>query len=216
MRRAVSAICWQELQTGFLITCSSCISMSESWRRFLPSPAVTCGLAGCQRRYHERVPLKFNTVTRHEGTWLSDRLLHAPFTSSAKWEWKLCTPRSTLLGPRVSRHLTQMILKPWRWNPETLHVKGEYFINLLPRGRKLQCLTYTMVQSPSWEANWFAASQEILRISRNPKVHYRTQTCPPPVCILGQPNPDHIPTSHLLEIHPNIIHPSTPSVSHPC
>jgi len=31
-----------------------------------------------------------------------------------------------------------------------------------------------MVQSPSWEANWFAASQEILRISRNPKVHYRT------------------------------------------
>ena len=28
--------------------------------------------------------------------------------------------------------------------------------------------------------------------------------------ILGQPNPVHIPTSHLLEIHPNIIHPSTP------
>jgi len=35
-------------------------------------------------------------------------------------------------------------------------------------------LTYYMVQSPSWEANWFAASQEILPISRNPKVHYRT------------------------------------------
>ena len=31
-----------------------------------------------------------------------------------------------------------------------------------------------MVQSPSWVANWFAASQEILRISRNLKVHYRT------------------------------------------
>ena len=43
-----------------------------------------------------------------------------------------------------------------------------------------------MVQSPSWEANWFAASQEIPHISRNP------------------------PTSHLLEIHPNIIHPPTP------
>ena len=28
--------------------------------------------------------------------------------------------------------------------------------------------------------------------------------------ILGQRNPVHIPTSHLLEIHPNIIHPSTP------
>ena len=67
-----------------------------------------------------------------------------------------------------------------------------------------------MVQSPSWEANWFAASQEIPRISWNPKVHYRTHKRPPPISILGQPNPVHIPTSHLLEIHPNIIHPSTP------
>ena len=71
-------------------------------------------------------------------------------------------------------------------------------------------LTYFMVQSPSSEANWFAASQEIPRISRNPKVHYRTHKPPPPVSILGQPNPVHIPTSHLLEIRPNIIHPSTP------
>ena len=67
-----------------------------------------------------------------------------------------------------------------------------------------------MVQSPSWSANWFAASQEIPRISRNPKVHYRTHKRPPPVFILGQHNPVHIPTSNLLEIHPNIIHPSTP------
>ena len=66
-----------------------------------------------------------------------------------------------------------------------------------------------MVQSPSWEANWFAASQEIPRFSRNPNVHYRTHKRPLPVSILGQPNPVHIPTSHLLEIHPNIIHPST-------
>jgi len=67
-----------------------------------------------------------------------------------------------------------------------------------------------MVQNPSWEANWFAASQEISRILWNPKVHYRTHKRTPPVPILGQPNPVHIPTSHLLEIHPNIIHPSTP------
>jgi len=71
-------------------------------------------------------------------------------------------------------------------------------------------LTYSMVQSPSWEANWFAASQEIPRISLNPKVHNRTHKCPPPVSILAQPNPVHIPTSHLLQIRPNIIHPSTP------
>jgi len=40
-------------------------------------------------------------------------------------------------------------------------------------------ITYSMVQSPSWEANWFAASQEIPRISRNPKIHYRTHKRPP-------------------------------------
>ena len=67
-------------------------------------------------------------------------------------------------------------------------------------------LTYSTVQSPSWAANRFAASQEIPRISRNPKTHYRTHKCPPPVSTLGQPNPVHIPTYHLLEIHPNIIH----------
>ena len=67
-----------------------------------------------------------------------------------------------------------------------------------------------MVQSPSWRANWCAASQEIHCISWNPKVHYRTHKRPPPVSILGQSNPVHIPTSHLLEIHSNIIHPSTP------
>ena len=69
---------------------------------------------------------------------------------------------------------------------------------------------YATVQSPSWAANRFAASQEIPRISRNPKVHYRTHKRPPPVSILGQPNPVHIPTSHVLEIRPNVIHPSTP------
>ena len=51
-------------------------------------------------------------------------------------------------------------------------------------------LTYSMVQSPSLEANWFAASQEIPRISRNPKVHYRTHNRPPTVSILGQPSPE--------------------------
>ena len=71
-------------------------------------------------------------------------------------------------------------------------------------------LTYSMVRSPSWEANWFAASQEIPRISRNPKVHYRTHKCPPLVPIMSQLDPVHIPTSHFLKIHLNIILPSAP------
>ena len=70
-------------------------------------------------------------------------------------------------------------------------------------------LTHSTVQSPSWAANWFAVSQEIPRISRNPKVHYPTHKLPPTFSILGQPNPVHIPISNLLEIRPNVIHPST-------
>ena len=76
--------------------------------------------------------------------------------------------------------------------------------------RAASWISISIVQSPSSEANWFAASQKIPRLSRNPKVHYRTHKLPPPVSILGQPSPVHKPTSHLLEIHPNITHPSTP------
>jgi len=78
------------------------------------------------------------------------------------------------------------------------------------RRNKMYLLTYSMVESPSLSANWFAAIQEIPRISRNPKVYYRTHKRPPPVSFLGQPNPVHIPTSHHLDIRPN-IHPSTPT-----
>ena len=43
-----------------------------------------------------------------------------------------------------------------------------------------QLLTHSMVQRPSWEANWLAASQEIPRILWNPKVHYRIHKLPHP------------------------------------
>jgi len=46
------------------------------------------------------------------------------------------------------------------------------FVGWVTKYELTYLLTYSMVQSPSWEANWFAASQEIARILWNLKVHY--------------------------------------------
>ena len=73
-------------------------------------------------------------------------------------------------------------------------------------------LTYSMEQSLSWEANRFAASQEIPRILWKSKVHYRIHKCPPPVPILNHLDPIHTPTSHFLKTHFNIIFSSTPGI----
>ena len=51
--------------------------------------------------------------------------------------------------------------------------------------------TYTMQHSPSWEANWFSASQEIPHILWNSKVHYHIHKHPLPVPVLRQFDPVH-------------------------
>ena len=53
--------------------------------------------------------------------------------------------------------------------------------------------TYSMEQSPPWEANWFSASQEIPCILRSSKVHYRINNSPPSIPILSQINPVRTP-----------------------
>ena len=66
-----------------------------------------------------------------------------------------------------------------------------------------------MEHSPSWEANWFAASQEIPHILWNPMTDYRSHKFLPPFPILNQLEPVHNSTSHFLKIHLSIILPST-------
>jgi len=125
-----------------------------------------------------------------------------------------CCSRAYIVARLLSFYITTVTTREFLINLSSMLSLYYHFNPFVPvnslRVIRRYLLTYSMVQSPSWAANWFAASQEIPRISRNPKVHYRTHKLPPPVSILGQPNPVHMPTSHLLEIHPNIIHPSKP------
>ena len=99
------------------------------------------------------------------------------------------------VGKKFIRFVALFVFEVVKWPPKTASTLTYLF-------------AYCMAQCSYWEADWFAASQEIPRILWNPNVHYRTHKPPPPVPILGQHNPAHIPASHLLEIHPNNIHQS--------
>jgi hypothetical protein len=64
-------------------------------------------------------------------------------------------------------------------------------------------LTYSMEQSPSWEAKTSWATQEIPRILWKPKVHNRIHKGSPPVPILSQIDPVRDPPSNLSDVKIN-------------
>jgi hypothetical protein len=111
--------------------------------------------------------------------------------------------KGSLSGCKLIKQLKCYAIVLLNWVPNFYHYVYFSFLPVFVLFGKLlmldstlrHLLTYSMVQSPSWEAKWFAASQGIPLLSRNSKVHYGTHKRPSHVSILGQPNPVHIPKS---------------------
>ena len=74
-------------------------------------------------------------------------------------------------------------------------------------------LTYSMEQSPSWEAKRFSASQEIPSISWNPNVYYSVSKANHLFLSWARSIQSVPPTSHFLKIYLIIILPYTPGSS---
>jgi hypothetical protein len=68
---------------------------------------------------------------------------------------------------------------------------------------------WALEQSPSWEANRFSASQEILHILWNLKFHYHIHSAHHLSLFSASSIQSTTLTSHFLKIHLNIVIPST-------
>jgi len=133
-----------------------------------------------------QLPLNYLQKHLYVSSWyiwayIERKMIHLSCLSSDVWNFSWCfeVSKSCIL----------------RFLMEPLMICGTQFGN-----RLTYLLTYSMVQSLSWEANWFA-SQEIPRISWNPKVHYRTH----PDCFVSRASIQHVSVSEQKFLQGGVV-----------
>jgi len=103
------------------------------------------------------------SVESYENSWRSHKLLDINFNIIPLFKSKTSKRSAPFIF--CNQHISMNFSHPF----SAFYILRQFQRTWLPPQIKL--ITYSMAQSPSWEAKWFAASQEIPRISRNPKVH---------------------------------------------
>ena len=133
---------------------------------------LTCsGVTGCSR---------LSPLSKHWFGRNSD-IYHYYFSTSLKhYLLSYHSSQADFVVQCLRWHITQPVHLSWTHGHRT--ISGVVISDLM---QFIPCPTYSMVQSPSWEASQFSASYEIPHILWNPKVHYHIHRSPPPVPILS-------------------------------
>lgn len=154
----------------------------------------------------DRFPIRLTATCKISMAEVWRRILHTHDGSDATERFV-----GQSAGSKLSGSFNEMfgsLRNGTRWGPRFKYSGNNQYSTLEPNSHVTD--TKGPIPRPCWDANCWLPSQQILRLLRNPKVHYQAI---PTFIILDQMNQIHTPTPHFYKFNFNIIFPSTPESS---